>query len=432
MASLWRDDVQLPAFPALSGTKRTDALIIGGGITGLLCAYMLRQAGLDCVLLEAEQLCSGVTGNTTAKICSQHGLIYDKLIHSLGHEKAQLYLQANQAALAKYRELCQPMNCDFEEKSSFVYSLHDREKIERECIALDTLGFPAGFVENCPLPFPVAGAVRFDGQAQFHPLKFLSHLVPGLPIFEHSRVLELAPGLAQTEQGQVFAEKILVTTHFPLLNKHGGYFMKLYQHRSYVIALENAPNVGGMYLDENARGLSFRNQKEFLLLGGGSHRTGKRGGGWQELEALASRYYPGSAVKYRWAAQDCMSLDAVPYIGPYSKGTEGLYVATGFNKWGMSSSMLAAMLLCDMVQGRQNDFAPVFSPSRSISLPALAKNLLSSAAGLLTPSQKRCPHMGCALKWNPQEHTWDCPCHGSRFTRTGKVLDGPANGDLKP
>lgn len=431
MASIWRDGIQFPSFPALEGTQRTDILIIGGGITGLLCAHMLRQAGIDYILLEAETLCSGVTGNTTAKICSQHGLIYDKLIRELGHEKAQLYLQANQAALAKYRELCRNIDCDFETKASFVYSLHDREKIERECVALDTLGFQADFVESCPLPFSVAGAVRFDGQAQFHPLKFLSHIAPGLKVYENSRVLELAPGTARTARGQVQAEKILVATHFPMLNKHGCYFMKLFQHRSYVLALENAPNVGGMYLDENEKGLSFRNYKEFLLLGGGSHRTGKRGGGWRELEALAERYYPGAAIKYRWAAQDCMSLDAAPYIGPYSKGTEGLYVATGFNKWGMSSSMLAAMLFCDMAQGKPNDYAPVFSPSRSMPLPALAMNLLSSAAGLLSPSQKRCPHMGCALKWNPQEHSWDCPCHGSRFTRAGNLLDGPANGDLK-
>ena len=162
-----------------------------------------------------------------------------------------------------------------------------------------------------------------------------------------------------------------------------------------------------MYLDEDEKGLSFRNHKGFLLLGGGSHRTGRKGGGWQELEQTAHRLYPGSAVKYRWATQDCMSLDAVPYIGPYSKNTKGLYVATGYNKWGMSSSMLAAMLLCDMALERQNDYAPVFSPSRIMPLPALAANLLSSAAGLLTPSLKRCPHMGCALKWNPQEHSWD-------------------------
>ena len=221
-----------------------------------------------------------------------------------------------------------------------------------------------------------------------------------------------------------------MATHFPFLNRHGSYFLKMYQHRSYVLALEHAANVGGMYVDEAAEGLSFRNAQGMLLLGGGSHRTGKQGGGWRELEAFAKRHYPRAHIRYRWAAQDCMTLDGVPYIGPYSARTENLYVATGFNKWGMTSAMAAAMLLTDMVQGKRPDDAPVFSPSRSMLRPQLALNALEAAASLLTPTAPRCPHMGCALKWNSQEHTWDCPCHGSRFTKKGKCIDNPATGDL--
>ena len=170
---------------------------------------------------------------------------------------------------------------------------------------------------------------------------------------------------------------------------------------------------------------------EMLLLGGGSHRTGKQGGGWRELEAFAKRHYPRAHIRYRWAAQDCMTLDGVPYIGPYSARTENLYVATGFNKWGMTSAMAAAMLLTDMVQGKRPDDAPVFSPSRNMLRPQLALNALEAAASLLTPTAPRCPHMGCALKWNAQEHSWDCPCHGSRFTQEGGLIENPAMRDLE-
>lgn len=215
------------------------------------------------------------------------------------------------------------------------------------------------------------------------------------------------------------------------MNKHGGYFAKLYQHRSYVIALENAPDMGGMYVDEALKGMSFRNCGGLLLIGGGDHRTGKSGGGWQELRGFAQKHFPDAIERYHWATQDCMSLDGVPYIGAYSSGTDGLYVASGFNKWGMTSSMVSAMLLCDLVQGRPNKYTEVFSPSRSVFRPQLAVNLFEAAVNLLTPTGRRCPHMGCALKWNPEEHTWDCPCHGSRFTVDGRLIDNPATGGLK-
>lgn len=424
--SIWTQTVKMSAFPALHTDVKTDVLIIGGGLAGLLCAYRLTQAGVDCILVEAERICGKTTGNTTAKITSQHGLIYDKLLRTFGAGKAGLYLQANQAALEEYRTLCQGLDCDFEEKDAFVYARTDRKKLEQEAAALERLGFGAELVSDLPLPFPTAGAVKFPRQAQFHPLKFAAAIAKDLPIFEHTKVLELAPRAARTSGGTVQAEAIIVATHFPLLNKHGGYFLKLYQHRSYVLALEGAPDVGGMFLDENETGLSFRNYANQLLLGGGSHRTGKQGGGWRELEQFARRAYPEARITARWAAQDCMTLDGVPYIGKYSKGAAGLYVATGFQKWGMTSSMAAAMLLTDLVQDRDNPYMAVFGPSRSVLRPQLAVNGLESVLSLLTPTTPRCPHMGCALKYNPQEHSWDCPCHGSRFGENGKLLDNPA------
>ena len=186
-----------------------------------------------------------------------------------------------------------------------------------------------------------------------------------------------------------------------------------------------------MYLDEAENGLSFRTHNGSLILGGGGHRTGKTGGGWQELEKTVRDCYPNASITHRWATQDCMSLDGIPYIGQYSSRTPNLYVATGFNKWGMTSSMVAAQLLTDLVLGKENPYAAVFSPSRSMLHPQLGTNLLESTRNLLRISPKRCPHMGCALKWNPQERSWDCPCHGSRFTAQGRLIDNPATGDLK-
>lgn len=431
MDSIWRRTADLPQFAPLDGDLKTDVLIVGGGLAGLLCAYLLDRAGADYALVEADRLCGGVTGNTTAKLTFQHGLIYSRLLREFGVERARLYLEANRGALGKVRELCRDIDCDFQERDNYVYALTDRRKLERELEALERLGFRAEWAKTDALPIPTAGAVRFPKQAQFHPLKFAAAVAKGLRIYEHTKVLELGPGTAVTNHGTLTAGKIVVATHFPLLNKHGGFFLKLYQQRSYVLALENAPDVGGMYVDEGEKGLSFRNYGDLLLLGGGGHRTGKKGGGWRELEDFAREHYPQARIAARWAAQDCVTLDGVPYAGPYSKGTEGLYVATGFNKWGMTSSMAAAELLADLLRGRKNPYAALFDPSRGVLRPQLAANAWESALGLLTPTAPRCPHMGCALKYNAQEHSWDCPCHGSRFGEDGELLDNPATDDKK-
>ena len=431
MDSLWTQTVKLPRFEALTTDIKTDVLIIGGGMAGILCAYQLARAGVDYILVEADQLCGGITKDTTAKITSQHGLIYDKLIRRFGTEKAGLYLEANQRALEQYRALCREIDCDFVEQDSFVYELDDRRKIDKELAALDKLGFAAESAAKLPLPFAVSGAARFAQQAQFHPLKFAAAIAKGLRIFEHTKVLELAPGKAITTGGMVSAQKVIIATHFPMLNKHGAYFLKLYQHRSYVLALKNAPRMEGMYVDEAKNGLSFRSYGDLLLLGGGSHRTGKKGGAWRELESFAEKYYPKAQIAARWATQDCMTLDDVPYIGQYAGSTPELYVATGFCKWGMTSSMVAAMLLADLVQGRENPYAQVFDPSRTILRPQLAVNIAESTLNLLTPTVPRCPHLGCALKYNPAERSWDCPCHGSRFSEDGRLIDNPATDDKR-
>lgn len=431
MNSVWIDHSNIPKFKSLQRDIKTDVLIIGGGLAGILCAYFLKQAGINYVLVEAKTIGSGITKNTTAKITSQHGLIYDKLIKDVGVTKAETYLNANEAAVKKYKELCEGIDCDLKEKDAFVYSLDNRRKIENEVSALQKLNFKAELIEKLPLPFQVAGAIKFRNQAQFNPLKFLGAIASNLNIYENTQIKELSTHKAFTDKSKITANKIIVATHFPFLNKHGSYFLKMYQHRSYVIALENAQDVDGYYVDEAENGMSFRNYDNLLFVGGGDHRTGKQGGCWQELRDFSKRYYPNAVEKYHWATQDCMTLDKVPYIGHYSKNSADFFVATGFNKWGMTSSMVAGMILSDMVMEKRNEYEDVFSPSRSILKAQLAMNAFEATRNLLTISSKRCPHLGCALKWNRVEHTWDCPCHGSRFDAKGYLIDNPATGNLK-
>lgn len=431
MNSIWSETSQISTFESLNEKIKTDVLIVGGGLAGILCLYMLKQRGISCVLVESRRICSGITKNTTAKITSQHGLIYDKLVSSVGKEKAMQYLNANNLALEEFKKICKDIDCDFEEKDSFVYTLDNPKKIEDELNALKELNFRADFVKDLSLPFATSGAIKFQNQAQFNPLKFVLEIVKGLNVYENTTVHEILDHTAITDNGRITAKKIIVATHFPFINKHGSYFLKMYQHRSYVIALNDAEDVHGMYVDEAQNGMSFRNYKGRLLIGGGDHKTGKSGGNWQELRGFAKKHYPNSKEEFYWATQDCMTLDSVPYIGNYSKNTNDLYIATGFNKWGMTSSMVSAMILSDLICGKQNENADVFNPSRSILKPQLLLNTAQALSGWLTLTEKRCPHLGCALKWNKTERSWDCPCHGSRFEKDGKLIDNPATGDLK-
>ncbi len=427
--SVWTNEVELPGFESLEGDKKCEVLVIGGGLCGILCAYYLTNKGVDCILVEADRLAGGITKNTTGKITSQHGLIYSDIVLTYGKEQAQMYYKANEEALEAYRQLAENIKCGFEEKDAYTYSLKSRELIEREVRCVKDLGGECSFEERTELPFEIKGAIRFCNQAQFNPLEFIKGLVKDINVFENTFVEGVENGVAVTEHGRISAEKIIVCTHFPFLNKHGVYFMKLYQHRSYVSAFENVPGLKGMYIDEDMKGMSFRSYGGLMLVGGGGHRTGKRGKAWHEVNNFVKEYYPLAKLKYEWAAQDCMSLDKIPYIGLYSKNTPGLFVATGFNKWGMTGSMVAARMLCDMVTGKGCEYEELFSPQRKNMHPQLFVNGVETTCNFLTPTVRRCPHLGCALKWNKHEHTWDCPCHGSRFEEDGELIDNPAMRD---
>lgn len=476
MKSLWSESCKFRKREALNKDIKTDVLVIGAGIAGILTAYMLKQRGREVVVIDAAEIASGNTKNTTAKITSQHDLIYSKLITEFGEEKARQYAKANELAIKKYKEIIEDrrIECDFEEKPAYVYSLNEVDVLKEEVEAAKKLGIDAEFVQKATLPFKINGALKFNNQAQFNPLKFLKDISNELVIYENTRALEIKENLVVTSGGNITAKNIVVATHYPIMNAPGYYFMKMHQERSYVLALENKSEVDGMYIDLNKEGYSFRTYNNLLLLGGIRHRTGENeeGGSYDELRKVAKRLYPKAKEKYHWSAQDCMTIDGIPYIGRYSSETRNIYVATGFNKWGMTSSMVSAMIISDMILEKENDFSEIFSPRRfdlSLSINNIANDLIETAKNFIAqkvyiPSSEiehiknghggiieyngekvgvyknkegkeffvstKCTHLGCQLSWNADELTWDCPCHGSRFDYKGRLIGSPATKDL--
>jgi glycine/D-amino acid oxidase-like deaminating enzyme len=388
-------------------------------------------AGVDVILIEAKEICGGVTGYTTAKVTAQHGLIYSRILSESGIEKAEQYYMAQSAAIGEIKSLCGQLKCEFVEAPSYVYSLAGSDRLEKENKAIERIGGKSELVSEVEIPLKVDGAIRMDGQGMINPLELFYSMAGKLRVYEHTKAVELMPGCVNTDRGKIQAENIVVTTHFPILNKHGFYFLKMYQHRSYVLSLRGAKTPRGMYVDECDTGMSFRSYKDNLLLGGGGHRTGKKGEAWREIEAFAKEKYPTAEITDRWSTQDCMTLDGVSYIGKYGRKTENLYVATGFNKWGMTNSFVAADIISGEILGKRRQWSEVFVPSRRILRPQLAINAGEALLGWLTPTAPRCPHLGCALKYNKEEHSWDCPCHGSRFSEDGELIEGPATDDKR-
>lgn len=477
MKSIWDESCEFDKREELKGDIKTDILIIGAGITGILIGYFLKQNGREVVLIDKSEIARGNTRNTTAKITSQHDLIYNKLIQEFGEEKAKQYARANELAIRKYREIIKErkIECDFEELPAYIYSLNDTDLLKKEVDAARHLGIDAEYVERVDLPLEVKGAVKFNNQGQFNPLKFLKDISKELTIYENTKAIKIEENLVSTDKGNIVANHIVIATHYPIINAPGYYFMKMHQERSYVIALENADNnIKGMYIDYEKQGYSFRNYKGLLLLGGISQRTGENesGGSYDKLRNIAKDLYPNSREKCHWSAQDCMTIDGIPYIGKYADSTPNIYVATGFNKWGMTSSMVSAMIISDLILEKDNDFSEIFSPKRfdlSLSINNIANDLVKTAKNFIAqkisiPSSEiqhiknghagivdyngqkvgvykdengkefivstKCSHLGCELHWNADELTWDCPCHGSRFDYTGKLIESPANKDI--
>ncbi|MDO5405852.1 MAG: FAD-dependent oxidoreductase [Eubacteriales bacterium] len=483
MESIWSKTVKLPAREPLKENLSVDAAVIGAGMSGILTAYLLKKSGMSVAVLEADRIAGGQTKNTTAKITSQHGLTYEKLLRRYGERRARLYARANEAAILEYEMIIREnqIDCHFERLPAYLYTVEPENRgiLLKEAEAAAWLGLPARFQErvNLPLetlPMKTAGAVCFERQAQFHPLEFIREISKNLTIYEETRVLSVKGKKIRTDRGAaVTAEHIIFAAHFPFVNVPGFYFARQHQERSYVVAYENAADLNGMYYSIDENGLSFRNYENLLFVGGGAHRTGenKTGGRYRQLRNQAEALYPKAKEVAHWSAQDCMPHDGLPFIGTYSMMRENWYVATGFQKWGMTTSMVAAMMIRDMVCGVESPYEKLFTPQRIH--PAAAaksavidvwKSVAGLTRGLFLPSGRktspgeptggrqnpsggrqhpadrssgdfsgtpsRCPHMGCGLKWNPDEESWDCPCHGSRFDCHGNLKDDPAQSGL--
>ena len=447
MKSLWSKTVQLPEKEMLSADIRTQNVVIGAGIAGILTAYLLQEKGQEVIVLEAKEIASGQTKNTTAKITSQHGLIYNDLIKNVGVERAKGYAQANEDAIHMYKEIItkEGIACHFEELPSFLYSLREdgMQKLKKEAKAAKLLGINAEYLRGDKikdLPFGVMGAVKFGGQAQFHPLEFIQAIAEKLTIYEHTNVLEVDEHFVITDKHVVVADNIIFATHYPFPIVPGYYFLRQHQSRSYAIAIEGEgvpEKLDGMYYGIDRNGLSFRHADEKIIVGGGSHRTGKDGG-YCRLREQIERYYPKAKETACWAAQDCMPHDGIPFIGRFSMKNENWYVATGFQKWGMTTAMVSATIISDMIVGKENPYTKVFTPQRLL-IRAGYKNffvdvwesIIGLGRGLFVKTEQRCTHMGCALHWNEEEQSWDCSCHGSRFTKEGETIDNPAQTMLK-
>ena len=474
MTSIWGNSLSGIDQGPLQQDLQTQVLIIGAGMAGILLADSLRQRGVPVVLVDAGLPASGQTCRTTAKITAQHGALYSTLEETLGAQQAAQYAAANRQAVERYAQLVRQrgISCGLVRCPAFLYSVADAGAMQREAAAQQRAGLGARFTTGTELPFPVAGAVEVKGQARFHPLQFLTALAQPLTIYSHSRVLRVEGCCAQLENGRtITARQIVFACHYPFVNAPGFYFARMHQERSYVLALQGAMQPRGMYLGvDPENGWSLRTAGEFLLFGGAGHRTGENraGGRYDALLQKARELWPGCTPAARWSAQDCMTLDGMPYIGIFAPSQPNWYVATGFGKWGMTGSMVAATLLTARLTGEDYPYADIFSPQRffpSASISAFWEGAGYAVRGigrrLFVPAQTaavdiarghggivawqgkkygvyrhtdgtlfavdiRCPHRGCELTWNDDEKSWDCPCHGSRFDFRGQLLDGPA------
>lgn len=431
----------------LTGDINRKVMIIGAGMTGILTAYFLQQQGMETAILEAGAAGSGQTGRTTAKITSQHGLIYDRLISKTGLKAAREYAEANQRAIDDYETVIEKerISCGFQRLPSWLYTKRNTEALQREKKAAEAAGIPCMLEQDTELPFPVSAALRFDRQAQFHPVEFLTALSEKLEIYENTPVLKVQGKTLITDKGRAGGDVIVFACHFPFINRPGYYFARMHQEKSYILALEKAQRLSGMYYGIDADwNWSFRNADQVLLMGGAGHRTGSipEEDPYRTLGKKAREFWPQSEITAQWSAQDCMPADDLPFIGLFSRSRPDWYVATGFKKWGMTHAMVSARILSQMIledpsgygQGRKKG---IFSSDRfrfKASFPAMArdgaisaKNLIASLAG----ASPKCPHLGCRLHWNLFERTWECQCHGSRFEETGQLLDEPAQTGIK-
>lgn len=450
-------------FRELDKNIDVDVCIVGGGITGISTAYYLSKEGMKVCVLEKDRIDSKTSSKTTGKVTSQHHLFYKYLIDSQGKDFAKKYLKANEEAISNIESIINEENieCDFEKKGSFVWTknLGKLPMITDEVKAVNSLGLKAKYVDEIEVVGRIEGGIEFPNQAQFNPVKYVSGLANSVlkndgEIFENTKVVDyekdgdnfIVTSDVQGEKRKIKCKYLVVTTRYPIFNVPGFYFIKMYQELEYAIAIETDQKLNGMYVSVETPTISFRdcqiNNQNYILVLGNGHKTGEKTkeSGFGILEDFAKEHFPNCNVKYRWTAEDCIGLDKIPYIGEYSEIRKNMYVATGFKKWGMTTSNIAGKMITDMIFGRQNKYEEIFKATRvePIKNKEEMKNMLEEAgksiigAGLKNEKGKKyCSHLGCELTWNEDTETWECPCHGSRFEREGQSIETPSIHNLE-
>jgi glycine/D-amino acid oxidase-like deaminating enzyme/nitrite reductase/ring-hydroxylating ferredoxin subunit len=493
LISYWLDSTPATDYPELSNEHSADVAVIGGGIVGLTTALLLKRAGRSVAVIEARRIAAQVTGHTTAKLTSLHGLIYADLIEHFGERRARLYAESNQAAIDIIETIARQLkvDCEFERKAAYTVAESEQHvpALKAEAEAAKRLSLPASFVTETTLPFPIAGAVRFDDQAQFHPRKYLLAVAGavhegGGAIFENTRVLDVAEGApceVRTDKGRVRAKNVVVATNLPILDR-GGFFAKAFPRRHVVLGIRVSPGQvpDGMFLGIGDPSFSIRVQPAgagpLLIVSGQGFRTGHADtvAKLKELETFVHSHFEVTSIDYVWGNQDYDAVDRVPYVGPLTPFSKHIYTATGFNAWGLSNGTVAATIISDEVIGNHNPWAETYRSQRSglkaggtkwlrenlhvgemwlreklrPGVRRTVEDLAPGEADILSHQGKKmavykddegkihgvspvCTHMGCAVRWNGLEKSWDCPCHGSRFDIDGAVLSGPAVKNLK-
>jgi glycine/D-amino acid oxidase-like deaminating enzyme/nitrite reductase/ring-hydroxylating ferredoxin subunit len=487
--SFWIASTLESNYPTLTQSVNVDAAIIGAGLVGITAATLLKKAGKSVAVIEAGRVAEGVSGHTTAKVTSLHHLIYASLIDQIGQDKARLYAESNQAAIEQIATLVQDeqIDCDFERKDAYTFATEAQhlEKVKAEAEAAQLLGLPATYVGETPLPFEVLGAVKFSHQAQFHPRKYILNLAgkihgDGSYVFENTRVKTVSgenPCKVETNNGPtVTARDVIVATHLPILDQ-GLFFAKTFPKRSYLIGARIDPTKApdGMLIGTGEKYRSIRatptnDGGQLLLIGGEGHKVGEANDTeerYQRLAAYARKHFGVETADFYWSTQDMVSFDKLPYIGKLTPMNQHIYVATGFSLWGMTKATLSAMILSDLILGKSNPWAELYDATRPtpfVTQDSIKNNLDVGArwfgdrfkglfdspekvsrgegrvvtvgtkkiaahrdeAGNLHQVSAVCPHLGCIVDWNAAEQSWDCPCHGSRFTPDGDILHGPA------
>lgn len=420
--TIWEDQIEIKEYPSLNQDISTDVLIIGGGITGILCAYELSKRKISCVLVEKNRIGMGTTKNTTAFITAQHETLYQDLIKKHGIKKAKEYLDLNLKAVKRYQDLAKEYEFDFEECNSCLYSKDNKDLIIKEKEALKSLGYDATIINEIPLEEQDNIGIVFKKQGILHPLKFIKEISKNLRIYENTMVGKLIDNVAYTTNNRKISFRhVIIATHYPFINKSGLMFLKLTQRRSYVVVVKNE-NIDDTYCSIDSGGIYFRKQHDYLIIGGLDRDT--KITCTKSFEKSITNIIGDKKILYSHSGQDCIPLDNIPYIGQISYFHKNYYVATGFGLWGFTWAMASSFMLADMIEEKKE--YQLTNPRRNFINRNLFINVSNSLKNLITLKKPRCMHMGCALKYNKLEKVWECPCHGSRYDEEGNLIEGPS------